>query len=446
MDNGMNSHGFADMTAEVQAICWDLLPQAIGDCTLAVPVPPSLTLSAFRTGGYVRQAQRLVYTHQSEHSIALSGSNGTYWLALHVDTWTPVTGWTRQPGTHYLWQSAATQPAGSEGLLVFASVTVAGNVVTQVTGVADVFGTSASWRTWLGLGTMAVQQASAVAITGGTATLSSAAVTSLGVGRTADANYTLVVAGDRPAYLGGALTCLGDAYFAAHAGIGAAPLPGQYHLNAGSVQAYSLGVVSSLATNTLTSSGWATISGTLTAQTAFAVGGRTDLLGLLDVSGGTQLRGQTAVSANPASDFAFSVYPGMTYANGLCVGVSFGNAVSGRIVVGENGFKPGGGSWGDAFSTHTLKRNIRPIPDALRSLLALQGRAWEWRAEQVDLERLLPGTRQGFVIEEVAHVQPQWVHQPPGAPPALTLYGFEAFTVEALREIVTRLEALEGAV
>jgi hypothetical protein len=86
----------------------------------------------------------------------------------------------------YLWRLAGTRPPDVDGLLVFASCTVAGGIITAVTPAPGVTRAEA-WRALGGLGTMATQNAGAVAITGGTAGL-----TSLGVGAVAPAtsNYT----------------------------------------------------------------------------------------------------------------------------------------------------------------------------------------------------------------------------------------------------------------
>lgn len=129
-----NTHIQANTLYEVQTICGDLLSPILLSTTLAVPVPASLTLPPFATRAFVRQGTptRLVYVDQNAMPLTLAGSDGPYWLAIHHDTHTPVTDWTRQPGTHYLWRSSATQPNTPDGALIFASVTVAGGGVTAL--------------------------------------------------------------------------------------------------------------------------------------------------------------------------------------------------------------------------------------------------------------------------------------------------------------------------
>jgi hypothetical protein len=155
-----NTHGHPDRALEVQAICGDLLPVSIlSSPGAAVPVPPSLTFAPFGTYGYVYAGTSpvlLVYVEQPAHSVTLSGTDGTYWLALHRDTQTAVAGWSREAGTHYLWRSSGAAPGNPAGGLTFGQVTVAGGVITAVTGVLAALGPP-----------LARQNAGAVAITGG---------------------------------------------------------------------------------------------------------------------------------------------------------------------------------------------------------------------------------------------------------------------------------------
>jgi hypothetical protein len=110
-----------------------------------------------------------------------------------------------------------------------------------------------------------------------------------------------------------------------------------------------------------------------------------------------------------------------------------------NVLAGVNGYKPGGGDW-VASSSRTLKRNIAPIPNALELLLEQRGRVYEW--DEPMHARLLPGPRYGFVFDEVTI--PQWRTTTPEGEEALAIQGFQALTVEALRQLVVRLEALGG--
>ena len=211
----MNTHQTADFAHELQATCSDLLPACIVSSSWpTVPVPPSLTLAAFVTAGYVKDGPTLVYVAQEAHTLTITGGDGTYWVALGQDTWTTVASWTRTAGTHYLWRLSATRPPDVDGLLVFVQVTVSGGNITAVTPAPGV-PLAEALRAQAGLGTLAQQDASAVAITGGIAT----GLAGLGVANQAGNNliafssslqasggsnrWFLFTDGDAPSYLTG---------------------------------------------------------------------------------------------------------------------------------------------------------------------------------------------------------------------------------------------------
>lgn len=209
-----NTHGIPDMAKEVQALCGDLLPPVILSTTWPTVPAASLTLAAFATKGYVRDGTDLIYVEQAAAAVTLSGGDGAYWLALHRNTTTAVSSWTRQAGTHYLWRSNPTQPAQPSGGLILAHVTVAGGVITAVSTLAT---------PQLPLSR---QTADAVAITGGhvtsLTTVSSQRFDVLNlagndvygyVGNIADGGgtnrYNLYLQGTAPNYMQGALTIIG---------------------------------------------------------------------------------------------------------------------------------------------------------------------------------------------------------------------------------------------
>jgi Chaperone of endosialidase len=174
-----NTHGVADMAKELQATTQDLLPACIVSTTFpAIPAPPSLTLAAFATKGYVRDGIDLVYVEQEAHTVVLTGGDGQYWLALGQDTWTTVASWNRTAGTHYLWRASATQPPAVDGILTFIQMTVAGGAITVVTPLTSVTSTPLS-----------KQLSGAVAITGGTATFSGAVTVNGSSVTTSDGYY-----------------------------------------------------------------------------------------------------------------------------------------------------------------------------------------------------------------------------------------------------------------
>ena len=108
------------------------------------------------------------------------------------------------------------------------------------------------------------------------------------------------------------------------------------------------------------------------------------------------------------------------------------------LEVNGSAAKPGGGSW-STTSDARLKKNVRDLEGALETLLALRGVRYEY----IDPEALneLPGERIGFLAQEVEEVVPDWVDEVEGYK-RLTVRGFEALAVEALRELREENRAL----
>jgi hypothetical protein len=106
--------------------------------------------------------------------------------------------------------------------------------------------------------------------------------------------------------------------------------------------------------------------------------------------------------------------------------------ISKDLFVTGNAYKPGGGSWSSS-SDERLKTNIRSLTGALDKLLELRGVTFEFK----DPEKIheLRGERIGMIAQEVEGVFPDWVSTGPDGYKRLTYRGFEALTVEALREL-----------
>lgn len=103
-----------------------------------------------------------------------------------------------------------------------------------------------------------------------------------------------------------------------------------------------------------------------------------------------------------------------------------------------------GGAWVNTTSSLQLKRNIQPLSGALARLLQLQGRSWEWDLDAVEGRAVPPGPQVGLVLEEVAQVMPQWAITLEDGTQGLWEVGSLGLLIEALRELHTRLEAVEG--
>lgn len=100
-------------------------------CLPAVPVA-STTLAPFACDGVVMTGVQSIPVSQVAAQVGpLVGGDGVYWLMLHPDRTTPVAGWTRQTGTHYLWIKSATQPILTQGALI-SKVTISAAVILMV--------------------------------------------------------------------------------------------------------------------------------------------------------------------------------------------------------------------------------------------------------------------------------------------------------------------------
>jgi hypothetical protein len=110
------------------------------------------------------------------------------------------------------------------------------------------------------------------------------------------------------------------------------------------------------------------------------------------------------------------------------------NTPSPQFMLHVNGTagKPGGGSWSTA-SDERLKKNIEPINDALETMLKLRGRTFEYR--DPDRVNELPGRHTGMVAQEVEQIFPEWVDEAKDGYKRVTYRGFEALTVEAIRDL-----------
>lgn len=360
--------------------------------------------------------------------------------------------------------STAAQARTNLGLGTISTVNSPVPIASGGTAAAD----AATARTNLGLGSMAVQNSNAVTITAGTVSglASAAAITftgATGFGYAPAAGQFIRAGGSHFDYLGAGYAHstsysirAGNSYFDA-AGFGYGGGSG-YAIRATTAAIDSMYAVT-----------YASIAGGIdtrwnlrnygssyqdgTAQFANVCGfgyapngsywirAGSTYVDSLTVAGATSL---STLSVSSTATFAYTL-------QAAYIGIGIGPNYEGypfhvnseakfraSIRVDGTGYKPGGGSWADSSSRH-LKRHIAPIVGALALLLGQRGRVYEW--EEPLHARVLPGPRYGFVADEVTI--PQWCFTSPEGEPALAAQGFEALCIEALREIVHRLEALE---
>ncbi|MBS0190894.1 MAG: tail fiber domain-containing protein [Phycisphaerales bacterium] len=98
---------------------------------------------------------------------------------------------------------------------------------------------------------------------------------------------------------------------------------------------------------------------------------------------------------------------------------------------GGQALKAGGGSWG-VLSDARAKRDIEPLDGALDRLLRLRGRTYFY--SDPSLAGASDGRCTGFVAQEVEPFFPEWIGESRGMK-TLNIKGFEALTVESLREL-----------
>lgn len=94
--------------------------------------------------------------------------------------------------------------------------------------------------------------------------------------------------------------------------------------------------------------------------------------------------------------------------------------------------KPGGGSWSN-WSDARLKHDITPLTGSLDKLLSVRGVSFFYNEPEKINE--LSGQRTGVVAQEVEKVFPEWVDVGASGYKSVTFRGFEALTIEALRDL-----------
>lgn len=102
------------------------------------------------------------------------------------------------------------------------------------------------------------------------------------------------------------------------------------------------------------------------------------------------------------------------------------------LIVDNEALKPGGGPWG-MFSDKRLKKDVKALSGTLDKLLRLRGVTYQWK--QPEKFGNLTGTQIGLIADDVKEVFPDWVGTDSTGLKTLTIRGFEALTVEALREV-----------
>ncbi|MBL0163244.1 MAG: tail fiber domain-containing protein [Xanthomonadales bacterium] len=115
---------------------------------------------------------------------------------------------------------------------------------------------------------------------------------------------------------------------------------------------------------------------------------------------------------------------------------------NGDLTVSAGAFKPGGGAWSVA-SDARLKKDVSTLQGSLDRLLALHGVNFSYR-DDAPTSLAAPGAQIGFIAQEVEKVFPQWIAERDGFK-TIGIRGFEALTVEALRDLRSESAVIDAA-
>lgn len=99
--------------------------------------------------------------------------------------------------------------------------------------------------------------------------------------------------------------------------------------------------------------------------------------------------------------------------------------------------KSGGGAWG-VLSDVRSKHDINPLTGALERLLRLRGKTYFYNDPRA--AGAGAGAHTGFVAQDVEPIFPEWIGES-GGMKTLNITGFEALTVESLRELRAEKDA-----
>jgi hypothetical protein len=200
--------------------------------------------------------------------------------------------------------------------------------------------------------------------------------------------------------------------------------------------------------------GNAGVGGNLSVGGSASLGGTLSLVGQVTVaSAGAATLSLLGSQVSDTHDGILHIRSGgstVTFDGGDNVGIGTASPaallhVAGQAVVDNDATFNGNVTVWGGFSNPSdarLKKNIQPLNGALEKLMALRGVEFEWRRE--DLARLRPGRQAGLIADDVSAVFPGWVrHDPRSGMKLLAPQGFEALTVEALRQLADRIAALE---
>jgi len=152
------------------------------------------------------------------------------------------------------------------------------------------------------------------------------------------------------------------------------------------------------------------------------------------IGAGIMLRSSQATStANNDAAFAVFRYNGSVENTELSI-----DSAGVFQVYNATAIKPTGTTWSNP-SDARLKRDVRPLENTLDRVLQLRGVTFEYANPDHALHPA--GRHTGFIAQEVQQVFPDWVGSTPDGYLTVGPNGFEAMTVEALRDLRAEKDA-----
>ncbi len=164
---------------------------------------------------------------------------------------------------------------------------------------------------------------------------------------------------------------------------------------------------------------------------------------------GLYVQGKTIILGKVRTDQHGNIYHGIIeddreYANvhlaseGGKVGIGTKNPKK-LLHVNGMAIKPGGGPWGNS-SDKKLKKNIKLLKNALSKLTKLRGVSFEWKNPLEHGNQI--GVQIGMIAQEVEPIFPNWISETDDGVKIMSITGFEALTVEAIKELKSDNERL----
>lgn len=179
---------------------------------------------------------------------------------------------------------------------------------------------------------------------------------------------------------------------------------------------------------------------------------------------GYQYNGTRGASRIQLADGALSIFTGtkgnaggqtagtaVTWSNGGNAALTLDNQAN-LSIGGNYAYKPGGGSW-SASSDFRIKKNIKPISNALEKIMQLSGVNFEWINPEDHNNQT--GIQGGFIAQDVEKVFPNWISETNPTEKDKTLTGggkvksitlpfeYDALMVEAIKEQQQEIEQLK---